>query len=96
MKESSCEIISGTGRIGTTGGDRTYMMTLAALLHIRSVLAYFDDCYITLFGYHLHRLFRVEVRISERLIFVGKDDIHILFDQTFEEGMVFVNHIIGR
>ena len=94
MQETACKQVTGSGGIGTTRRYSTYMMTLAALLHIRSVLTHFDHRDIALFGYHLHRFLGIQMRIGKRLVLVGEDDVHILLDQSFQERVVLVHHVI--
>ena len=95
MQESAREIVSGAGGVRTGCSDRANMVTHAALLYIRTVLAYFHNRYIALLRDHLDGLFRIEMRIGERLVLVSKDNIHILLHQILEESMVLVYHIIG-
>ena len=82
MEESSGEVISCAGRVGTAGGDGSDMMPFAALLDVRTVLTDFDDSDVTLLCDHLNGFFRIEMRVGKRLIFVGKDDIDILLKSS--------------
>ena len=94
MEESSCEIISGSGGVGTRSSDSAYVVTLAPLLHVRTVLTDFHYGDVALLSDHLYGFFGIEMGISERLILVGKNDIYILFHQIFEEGMVLIDDVI--
>jgi hypothetical protein len=90
MEKTSGKKVTCTGRIGTTRCYGAYMVTLASLLHIGSILDHLYNRYVTLFRYHLYRLFGIEVGISKRFVLIGKNNIHVFLDQLFKKSMILM------